>query len=115
METSPPPPTAGPRSPRYLGRRSLAAAVRRSFAEFNADNAWDWAAALTYYGVLSIFPGLLVLVSLIGLIHRSALQPMLSTLNGVAPGPVRQIIDDAVRGLQNSPHQAGIFAVIGIA
>jgi membrane protein len=108
-----PPPGAGPRSPTQLPRRSLWTAIRRSLVEFNTDNAWDWAAALTYYGVLSIFPGLVVVVSLVVLVRRSALQPLIASLSEVAPGPVRTILDDAVRGLQDSPRQAGLFAVIG--
>ena len=70
-----PGPDAGPRGPIRLHRRALWTAVRRSVREFNEDNAWDWAAALTYYGVLSIFPGLLVLVSLIGVVGTSSIQP----------------------------------------
>ena len=42
-----------------------AAAARRSLREFQEDNLRDWAAALTYYGIQSIFPGLVVLVSLL--------------------------------------------------
>lgn len=41
--------------------------LKRAFERFRADNATDWAAALTYYSMLSLFPGLLVLVSLLGL------------------------------------------------
>jgi len=48
--------------------------------EFKEDNLQDWAAALTYYGILSIFPGLLVLVSLLGLLGKSATQPVITGL-----------------------------------
>jgi len=44
----------------------------RSVKGFSRDNLSDWAAALTYYGILSIFPMLLVLVSLLGIIGSSA-------------------------------------------
>ncbi len=88
--------------------------MRRSVIEFDNDNAWDWAAALTYYAVLSIFPGLLVVVSAVGLARPAAGEAHIGSLNDVAPGPVRIIIDEAVRGLQESPRQAGVFAVIGL-
>jgi membrane protein len=55
-----------------------AAAAKRTVKEFQADNLPDWAAALTYYGILSIFPGLLVLVSMLGLLGRSATQPVIT-------------------------------------
>jgi membrane protein len=109
-----PGPREGPASPLQLPRRSLWSAVRRSFVEFNADNAWDWAAAMTYYGVLSVFPGLLVVVSIVGLVRPAAMEQLVVGLSDVAPGPVRTIINESVRGLQESPRQAGVFAVIGV-
>ena len=112
--SAPPAPDAGPGSPTQLTRRSFFSAVKRTAIEFNGDNAWDWAAALTYYGVLSIFPGLLVLVSLVGLLRPSVVQPLISSLSEVAPGPVRTIINEAVNGLQSSSSKAGVVAVIGL-
>jgi membrane protein len=43
-------------------------ALKRTAAEFKDDNLTDWAAALTYYGLLSLFPGLIALVSIVGLV-----------------------------------------------
>ena len=63
--------------------------LKRTVKEFQDDNLTDWAAALTYYGVLAIFPALLVLVSVLGLIGTSATQPLLDNLGQVAPGPRR--------------------------
>jgi membrane protein len=42
--------------------------LRRTISEFQEDNLTDWAAALTYYGVLSLFPALIALVSIVGLV-----------------------------------------------
>ena len=53
--------------------------------EFREDNLTDWAAALTYYAILSIFPALLVLVSILGLIGESATQPLLDNLDRGRP------------------------------
>ena len=44
------------------------ATTKRAFKEFSEDNMTDWAAALTYYGLLALFPALIALVSLIGLV-----------------------------------------------
>ena len=49
------------------GKSSLFATVKRTFTEFSEDNLTDWAAALTYYGLLSLFPALIALVSILGL------------------------------------------------
>src|SRR5262249_55672420 len=90
-----------------LGADGWAAAVRRSVREFKDDNLQDRAAALTYYGILSIFPGLLVLVSLLGLLGKSATQPVITGLTDAAPSSVRQIVLNAMVHLQHSHATAG--------
>ena len=110
----PPGPEAGPASPTKLDRRALWTALKKTVTEFERDNAWDWAAALTYYGVLSIFPGLLVLVSIVGLVNRDSIQPMIDSLSGVVPEAARSIINAAVTGLQESNDRAGVVAMISL-
>src|SRR5919112_2339419 len=84
-----------PDSPTDLGGTSKLATLKRTFKEFSADNLTDWAAALTYYGVLALFPALIALVSVIGLVGPSATQPLLDNLASVAPGPARDIVTSA--------------------
>ncbi|MCA1598499.1 MAG: YihY/virulence factor BrkB family protein, partial [Chloroflexi bacterium] len=43
------------------------AVLKRTTFEFKEDNLTDWAAALTYYAVLALFPALLALVALVGI------------------------------------------------
>jgi membrane protein len=73
------------------------------------------AAALTYYSVLSIFPALLVLVSLIDLAGQATIQALLDNLGKVAPGSVNQILEAAIRNLQQSRGSAGVLAVVALA
>ena len=108
-----PPADTAPATP-SLGAAGWAAAARRSVREFQDDNLKDWAAALTYYGIQSIFPGILVLVSLIGLINKSATQSLITSVAGAAPSSVRQIVLNALTHLQRSHAAAGILAVVGI-
>src|SRR5918998_1286803 len=54
-----------PDRPKEVGGRF--AVLKRAFTEFTEDNMTDWAAALTYYGVLSLFPALIAFVGIIGL------------------------------------------------
>src|SRR5205807_575874 len=89
-----------PDGPTDLPRQSWFGVLRRTLREFRADNVTDWAAALTYYGVLAIFPALLALVSVLGLIGHSATQPLLDNLNKISPGPARQIFVSAIQNLQ---------------
>src|SRR4051812_34602850 len=84
-------PTDPPDGPTDLPKESWMAVLKRTIREFREDNLTDWAAALTYYGVLSIFPMLLALVSILGLVGQSATQPLIDNLGTVAPGPAKQI------------------------
>jgi membrane protein len=98
-----------------LPKQSWKGVFRRALREFNEDKVTDWAAALTYYGVLSIFPMLLALVSLLGLFGQSATQPLLENIGAIAPGPGKQIITNAITNLQKSQGAAGIMFVVGLA
>ena len=89
--------------------------LKRTVTEFKEDNLTDWAAALTYYGVLAIFPALIVLVSVLGLIGSSATQPLIDNLGKVAPGPAKEIFTSAIQNLQGSRGAAGFAFVIGLA
>jgi membrane protein len=89
--------------------------LKRTFTEFREDNLTDWAAALTYYGVLAIFPALIVLVSVLGLIGESATQPLIDNLGSVAPGPAQEIFTSAIRNIQGNQGTAGVAFVIGLA
>jgi membrane protein len=104
-----------PEGPTDLSRRSWGGVLKRSVSEFKEDNLTDWAAALTYYGILSIFPALLVLVSVLGLIGSSATQPLIDNLGQVAPGPAQDIFTSAIKNLQGSSGAAGVFFIIGLA
>src|SRR5919109_1784017 len=104
-----------PEGPGKLPMRSWFGVLARTVREFKEDNLTDWAAALTYYGVLAIFPALLALVSILGLIGASATQPLIDNLGTVAPGPAKDIVTNALRNLQKSQGAAGVLFVVGLA
>src|SRR3954453_8888468 len=104
-----------PDKPTDLRTRSWGGVLKRTVREFKEDNLTDWAAALTYYGVLSIFPMLLVLVSLLGLIGSSVTQPLIDNLGKVAPGPAQQIFTSAIQNLQSNQGSAGLAFIVGVA
>ena len=103
-----------PDEPSDLGRRGWWAAFKRTIKEFREDNLTDWAAALTYYAVLAIFPALIVLVSILGLVGTSATQPLIDNLGAVAPGPAKEIFTSAIENLQGDKGAAGVLFIIGI-
>ena len=104
----------GPDSPSDLGGSSKKDTLKRTFKEFSADNLTDWAAALTYYGVLAMFPAIIALVSILGLVGDSATQPLLDNLGKVAPGPAKEILTSAIENLSKSQGAAGIAFVVGL-
>jgi membrane protein len=105
---------SGPDDPADLDKSDYKGVLKRTFKEFKEDNLTDWAAALTYYGVLSLPPGLLVLVSLLGLFGTSATQPLVESITTLTPGPARDILTSTIENLQSSS-AAGAAFFIGIA
>jgi membrane protein len=91
------------------------AVLKRTGKQFQEDNLTDWAAALTYYGILSIFPGLLALVSSLSFLGKSATTTVIDTLQQFMPGPAKPIIKPAIDNLQNAKGAASIAAIFGIA
>lgn len=89
--------------------------LKRTVTEFRDDNVTDWAAALTYYGVLSIFPALIALISVVGLLGSSATSSLLDNLKAFTPGPAKDILTNAVTGLSRSQGSSGILFVVGLA
>ncbi|MEA2151307.1 MAG: rane protein [Solirubrobacteraceae bacterium] len=106
-----------PQRDRHAGDAHEAALVptlKRTVKEFSDDDLTHWAAALTYYGILSIFPALLALVSVLGLFGSSAIQPLVDNLGSVAPGPAKDIMTSALKGLQSGGGGAGVLFVVAL-
>ncbi|MEV1332686.1 YihY/virulence factor BrkB family protein [Micromonospora costi] len=108
-------PDEGPESPAQLPGTGWKATLRRTVREFQEDSLTDWAAALTYYGVLSIFPGLLVLISILGLLGAGTTETVKNTLDQAVPvGTIQEILDKAIDQAQQSGGLASLAAVLGL-
>ncbi len=104
-----------PDRPSDLHAKGWFAAMRRTFKEFSVDGLTDWAAALTYYGVLSIFPGIIVLLSLVGLAGQNAGNTLIQNVQQLAPGSLRNVLVTGIKNLQNGQTQtAGLLAIVGV-
>lgn len=84
------------------------------FSRFGEHRLTDWAAALTYYSVLSIFPGLLVLVSLLGFVGHGATDAIIETITELPAGPAREIILGAVEHIQDAGSAARTALIVGL-
>jgi membrane protein len=104
-----------PGKPTDLRWRAWGDVLKRTVGTFRERKLTDWAAALTYYAVLSIFPALVVLVSILGLAGESATQTVLDHLNELGSGPATEIVSGAIREIGSSQGTAGIAFVVGLA
>ncbi|MET7795572.1 YihY/virulence factor BrkB family protein [Streptomyces decoyicus] len=93
----------------------LGGAVQRTLREFKKDDLTDRAAALTYYGVLAIFPALLALVSILGLLGPATINSLIKNLSSIAPGSVRSILTTVLEQLKGGQGKALLALIIGVA
>jgi len=84
-----------------------------AISRFGDHRLTDWAAALTYYSVLSIFPGLLALVSILGLIGTGATDAIIETLSELPSGPARDIVLSATKNVADSGGAATTALIVG--
>ncbi len=104
-----------PARPSQLGWRSWLGVLRRTVVEFIDDDLNDRAASLTYYGIMSIFPGLLVLVAGMGLLDTSVTDGVIANVRQLAPGPARDIMLTAISDLQHRPGTSAVVAIVSLA
>jgi membrane protein len=114
--TAPPPDDSRkPDSPTEVTKPSWKYIAKKTLREFSKDQCPDLAAALTYYSVLSIFPALLALVSLLGIFGQAGktTSALLEIVQGFAPAETVDAIRQPVEQLSSSS-TAGFALVIGI-
>ncbi|OBF50578.1 YihY/virulence factor BrkB family protein [Mycolicibacterium monacense] len=104
-----------PESPTDLTKPSAFYVLRKTAREFGHDQCTDLAAALTYYAVLSLFPAVLVMVSLLGVFGqgRRTTDALLDIVSDVAPASTVDTLRPTIEQLVESP-SAGFALVIGI-
>jgi membrane protein len=98
-------------------RPSLLATVKRTVTEFREDNMSDWAAALTYYGLLSLFPALIALVSIVGLVGdpASTTRTITEIVTKLGPSSAADTFAGPIKSITSHRSAAGILLVVGLA
>ncbi|HEX6116370.1 MAG TPA: YihY/virulence factor BrkB family protein [Solirubrobacterales bacterium] len=104
---------SAPSGPLRMRARSWVQVLKRTAKEFQEDQLTDLAAGLTYYAVLAIFPALIALVSILGLVGSSATDPLIENVEALAPGPAQEILVGAIEQI-SSTQAAGIGLVLGL-
>jgi len=105
-----------PDSPDDLTRRSWKYVLRKTAREFGKDQCTDNAAALTYYAVLALFPGLIALMSLVGLLGQGdqAALALLEILRDTGAGSIADTLEPTLLDLSGGAG-AGLALVTGLA
>src|SRR5215211_9514302 len=107
----------GMTSPAALPRASWADTLKRTVREFKDDKLQHWAAALTYYSVLSIFPALLVMVSLLGLFGdpERITQVLTDTVSSLGPASAASTFQGPIESITDNRGGAGIMLIVSVA
>jgi membrane protein len=97
-------------------RTGFRATLKRTVQEFQEDNLTDWAATLTYYGLLSLFPTLIALVSIVGLVGdpESTTDTLTDIVSKVGPDTATSTFEGPIRQVTESRATAGVALVAGI-
>src|SRR3954447_15275842 len=102
-------------SPTALPRESWTGTLKRTASEFREDKLNHWGAALTYYAVLSLFPAVLVLVSLVGLFADPVrvTKVLTDTVSQLGPATAAKTFQGPIQTLTSSRGTAGIMFFVG--
>jgi membrane protein len=91
--------------------------LKRTATEFSDDNLTDWAAALTYYAVLSIFPALIALVSIVGLVGdpKEVTDTLTDIVGSLGPQSAVDALSGPIEDVTESKGSSGVLLIVGIA
>jgi membrane protein len=97
-------------------RTGLWPTLKRAALEFREDNMTDWAAALTYYGLLSLFPALIALVSILGLFGdpQETTKTITDVVTQIGPSSAADTFSGPIQSITQNQSAAGILFVVGL-
>ena len=106
-----------PTGPAHARKSGLVQTLKRTVTEFKEDNLTDSAAALTYYAVLSIFPALIALVSIVGLVAdpKTVTDSLTDLVSSIGPSSAADTFKGPIEDITKSSGTAGILLIVGIA
>jgi membrane protein len=106
-----------PDTPTDLGKRSWFGTLRRVVSGFREDKVTDWAAALTYYAVLSIFPAFIALISILGLVvdPQTITRVITDIVAQLGPRSAVDTFTGPIEDISNNQSTAFLGLVVGVA
>lgn len=105
-----------PEGPAHKAKGGYFQSLKRSATEFKEDNGTDWAAALTYYSVLSIFPALIAMMSIVGLVAdpKKITKDLTDTVNKFGPSTTAKTFEGPIHSVTANRGTAGVLLIVGI-
>jgi membrane protein len=102
--------------PGYERDAGTLATLKRTWKEFSQDNLTDWAAAMTYYGVLAMFPALIALVSIVGIVFSPTqiTDALNQTVTQLGPKSAVETLKGPIEGIAGGGSKTGIMLIVGI-
>jgi membrane protein len=94
------------------GKPTLFGTLRRTVTEFSEDNLTVWAAALTYYGLLSLFPALIALAAIVGLFASP--QTITDVILEIAPPSAAETLSGPIDSITSNSGTAGLMLLVGL-
>ncbi|KQO64280.1 YihY/virulence factor BrkB family protein [Curtobacterium sp. Leaf261] len=104
-----------PDSPTDLRKPTFVYTLKKTLREFSSDRCTDLAASLTYYTVLALFPGLLAIVSILGLVGegQTTVNTLLDLVRSIGSDQVVSLLKGPINGLVRSP-AAPVTFIVGL-
>ena len=93
------------------------ALLKRTVKEFQEDNLTDWAAALTYYSLMSLFPALIALVSIVGLVFdpREITDTITDVVTQLGPSSAAETFSGPIESISSNNTASGALLIVGVA
>ena len=91
---------------------TLFGTLKRTVTEFSEDNLTVWAAALTYYGLLSLFPALIALAAIVGLFASP--QTITDVILEIAPPSAAETLSGPINSITSNSGTAGLMLLVGL-
>ncbi len=90
--------------------------LKRTFKEFQEDNLSDWAAALTYYSLLSLFPALIAMVSIVGLVFdpQEVTGAITDVVSELGPSSAGDTFADPIQSITSNQTASGVLLIVGV-
>ena len=103
-----------PQQPKDMPKAGWMSILKRSVQQFSHDDVTDRAAALTFFGLQAMFPAVLALISVLGLLGRSTTNKVLNNLEQLAPSSAKSFLTTVIHQVEGKAGAAGIAAIVGL-